>query len=101
MRRLLEKLGPLYPEDFVEKIRVSPSTVSNNLTKLRNAGEIEQTGATNDSGAHQVKLSNSSSPPDPYTEKEGKEKSPEPRDPNQTTVDEYLEHEDGTVEGTL
>jgi DNA-binding transcriptional ArsR family regulator len=93
MRRLLEKLGPLYPEDFVEKIRVSPSTVSNNLTKLRNAGEIEDTGITNETGAHQVKLSDSS--------REGKKTPPEPRDPRQTTVEEFLEHEDGTSEGVL
>jgi hypothetical protein len=57
IRRLLED-GPMFPEELAEKIGVTVGTVKNRLTALRKKGEVEDTGATSDTGARQVRLRN-------------------------------------------
>jgi AAA domain-containing protein/primase/DNA polymerase family protein len=70
IRRLLEA-GPMYPCEAVEKIQgVTEGTVKNALSAMRKRGEIEDTGVISDTGAHQVRLTGSSSHSHPYRERD-------------------------------
>jgi hypothetical protein len=62
IRRLLAE-GPAFPDDLAEEIGVGVGAVKNSLTALRKASEIEDTGATSESGARQVRLINFPSSP--------------------------------------
>jgi hypothetical protein len=70
IRRLLAD-GPKFPDEIAQKIEgVSEGTVRNVISAMRKRGEIEDTGALSDTGAHQIRLTGPSSFSHSYSDHE-------------------------------